>query len=128
MPSCKNIALRLLTLVQLALFLVIPAISRAASGDNCQGTTASGGIFDGVDTSCLAGVEKLISNVTNLAFTAVGIVSVIFIIIGGIQLAVSTGNPSGTKKAKTTITYAILGLVLAISAAAIGNFVLSALN
>lgn len=87
-----------------------------------------GSIFNNVDTMSLDGVTQLIANVTNLAFTAVGVVSVIFIIIGGIQLATSTGNPSGTKKAKSTITYAIAGLILAISAAAIGNFVLSALG
>lgn len=87
-----------------------------------------GSIFEGVDTNSFDGVLQLITNITNLAFTAVGIVSVVFIIIGGIQLATSAGNPAGTKKAKATITYAIAGLVLAILAGAIGNFVISALG
>lgn len=86
------------------------------------------GIFAGVNTNSFDGVIKLITNITNLAFTLVGILSVIFIIVGGIQLSTSAGNPSGQEKAKKTITNAILGLVLAISAAAIGNLVLSTLS
>ena len=86
------------------------------------------GIFTGVNTTSFDGVKQLITNVTNLVFTAVGIVAVVFIIIGGIQLATSAGNASGQEKAKKTITNAILGLVLAICAAAIGNLVLSTLG
>lgn len=86
------------------------------------------GIFTNVDTKSFDGVKQLITNVTNLVFTAVGIVAVIFIIIGGIQLMTSAGNPSGQAKAKKTIINAILGLVVAICAAAIGNLVLSTLG
>lgn len=103
------------------------AIAAAASKE-CKGSTNGTGIFAGVDTSCVDGVKQLITNVTNMVFTAVGIVAVIFIIIGGIRLATSAGNPSGQQSAKKTITNAILGLVVAIFAAAIGNLVLSSLG
>mgnify|MGYP003528206354 FL=1 len=85
-------------------------------------------IFSGVDTSNFSGVEKFISNLTNLAFFAVGIVSVVFVSVGGLKLITSAGNPEGLKKAKTTITYAIAGLVLAISASAIGNFIIGSVK
>jgi hypothetical protein len=44
----------------------------------------------------------------------IGIVAVLMIIIGGYQMVTSAGNEEGYKKAKQTITYAIIGLVIAV--------------
>ena len=46
------------------------------------------------------------------------------VIIGGIRYAVSGGDENGTRAAKDTILYAIIGLVVALLAYAIVNFVL----
>ena len=79
----------------------------------------------GLDGSNIDGtISSILSNALSIAYTVVGILAVVFIIIGGIQLATSAGNPSGTKKAKTTISYAIGGLVLALMAGAIQAFIL----
>ncbi|QQS21790.1 hypothetical protein IPM09_04740 [Candidatus Saccharibacteria bacterium] len=43
-----------------------------------------------------------------------GLVSVLMIVIGGIKYAVSGGDSSGTKSAKDTILYAVIGLVVAL--------------
>lgn len=85
-------------------------------------------LFDGTmqDISSFSDIATLITTIGNFVLGLVGIISVIFIIIGGIQLSVSGGNPKGQESAKKTITNAILGLIIAISAAAIGNFVLAA--
>jgi len=56
----------------------------------------------------------------------VGIVAVVMIVLGGIQYSTSQGDPGKTKKAKDTIMYGIIGLVVAILAFAIVNFVLGA--
>ncbi len=45
--------------------------------------------------------------------------SLIFLIIGGIKLSMAGGDKEGMAKAKNTITYAIVGLVLALSSAII---------
>ena len=50
------------------------------------------------------------------------------IIIGGIHYATSQGDAAKVKKGKDTILYGIIGLVIAILAYAIVNFVLEALN
>jgi len=85
----------------------------AQSGANCaQGTN--------VPTSLNAEIQS----VTNLLLTAIGIISVIMIIIGGIRYAVSGGDDAGVKGAKDTILYAVIGLVVALLAYAIVNFVL----
>ena len=50
------------------------------------------------------------------------------IIIGGINYALSQGDPGKVKKAKDTILYGIIGLVVALLAFAIVQFVLSAIS
>ena len=54
----------------------------------------------------------------------IGLVAVVVVILGGIQFVTSTGDPAKTKKAKDTILYGIIGLVVALLAFAIVNFVL----
>ena len=53
----------------------------------------------------------------------VAYVTVGFIIKGGYMYIVSAGNPESMAKAKNTIRDALIGLVIAISAAAIVNMV-----
>ena len=69
--------------------------------------------------------DGLIKKVVNLLLWAIGIVSVIMIIIGGIRYATSNGDSNNVTAAKNTIMYAVIGLVIAIFAYAIVNFVLT---
>ena len=53
--------------------------------------------------------------------------AVIMIILGGVNYATSQGDPNKVNKAKSTIMYGIIGLVICLLAFAIVNFVLQAL-
>ena len=55
-------------------------------------------------------------------------IAVVMIILGGITYATSQGDPSKVKKGKDTILYGIIGLVVALLAFAIVQFVLNAIN
>lgn len=90
--------------------------------------------FNGVDTGklfcgttdlvlCDKGIPELLGNVLSIASFFAGIVSVAFIIVGGIRLITSAGSPSAITGARKTITYAIGGLVLSISAYGILVFI-----
>jgi type IV secretion system pilin len=68
--------------------------------------------------------NKMIKIVINLILSVLGIISVIMIILGGIRYTTSGGDSAGIKTARDTIIYAIVGLVIAILAFAIVNFVL----
>jgi hypothetical protein len=57
----------------------------------------------------------------------VGILSVIMLIAGGIMYATSAGDEAKTKKAKTAVTAAIIGLVFAVLAWTIVTFVVAQL-
>ena len=68
---------------------------------------------------------KQVNNIINVVIGVIGFVAVAFIIFGGIQYTTSAGDPGKVKKAKDTILYGIIGLVVAMLAYAIVNFVLS---
>ena len=56
-----------------------------------------------------------------------GIVAVVAIIIGGLRYILSQGNEKAIEGAKNTILYAVIGLIVAVLAYAIVNFVLTRL-
>ena len=68
-----------------------------------------------------------IIDVVNWIIGILGVVCVIVMIIGGIQYMISTGDPGKVKKAKDTILYGLIGLVIVILAAAIVNFVIASM-
>ncbi|MBR2586964.1 hypothetical protein IKE71_01160 [Candidatus Saccharibacteria bacterium] len=72
--------------------------------------------------------ETVTNNVINTIFYATGIIAVVMIIISGIQMTSSAGNPSAVAKAKATLVAAIVGLAIVILAYAIVNFVLTTLT
>ena len=64
----------------------------------------------------------------NVVYVVVGVIAVIFIIIGGINYTMSQGDPGKVKKAKDTVLYGIIGLIIALLAFAITAFVMNAME
>lgn len=65
-----------------------------------------------------------VGNLLGVVYFIAGIVAVLVIIIGGIRYVGSNGDSSQVQAAKNTITYAVIGLIVVIMAAAITQFVL----
>ncbi len=65
-----------------------------------------------------------IQTVLRIVFLTAGAVSVLMIVIGGLLYVTSNGDPQRTARAKDTILYAIIGLVVAILSSVIVVFVL----
>lgn len=74
------------------------------------------------------GGTSLVANAFTYLYAIVGLVTVIFVIIGSIKFATSTGDPQKAASARNTILYAIVGLVITISAATITSYVLEQLG
>lgn len=68
-------------------------------------------------------VSSMAKTIINILLTILGIIAVIMIIFGGIRYTTSGGDSSRVKAAKDTIMYSVVGLVVAILAFAIVNFV-----
>lgn len=66
-----------------------------------------------------------IRTIVNVVLSVLGLITVAMIVIGGVNYTTSQGDPGRTKKAKDTIMYGIIGLVIAMLAFAIVNFVLA---
>ena len=67
----------------------------------------------------------VVQNVLNIAYFLMAIIAVIVIIVSGITYATSGGNAASVTKAKNQILYAVIGIVVVITAYAITNFILS---
>ena len=78
-------------------------------------------------TTSLSGIFCILAKVINYLLTGAGIVSVIFLSLGGIQYTLSGGDEKALANAKATITSAIAGLFLVAGAIFIVNFVLGRL-
>lgn len=72
-------------------------------------------------------LEVSVKNILSVVFALVGIIAVIMIVVGGIFYMMSQGDASKIQKAKSTILYGIIGLVVSLSAFAIVSFVMKGL-
>ena len=69
--------------------------------------------------------NDVFKNVVNILLFIIGAVSVIMLIYGGIRYTTSGGNANSVTAAKNTIMYSIIGLVVAILAFAVVQFVVN---
>ena len=68
-----------------------------------------------------------INTIINVVLGVLGLLAVIVIIYGGFMFTTATGDASKVKKAKDTIMYGVIGLVIALLAYSIVNFVVSSI-
>lgn len=80
-----------------------------------------------IDPNCAnqdAFINTLAGQVINTLSLVLGFAAVLMLIIAGIVMAVGGSNPDTTRKAKNAILYALIGIVIALSAQAIVRFVI----
>lgn len=122
MNKVKTIALTLALMTGVAAF-ASPAYVGASPASEIQ---------KGVNTTTDAGPKKTlpetIKTVVNTMLYVLGALAVVMIIVGGIRYTTSNGDSAKVKGAKDTLTYSIVGLVIALFAFAIVNFVISSLG
>ena len=96
---------------------------RCPDGSNVNNLTDCKGIKENnLNSNDLMGTLNIIINVV---IGIIGFVAVMIIILGGVQYTTSAGDSGKVKKAKDTIMYGIIGLVVALMTYPIVNFILS---
>ena len=108
--------------------LAVPVATTYAN--NCD---VSGGITGGKDCArndeqpenLFNGDDSVFQTVTNVMLFLIGAISVVMLIYGGIRYTISQGDSTAVTNAKNTIMYAAIGIVIAILAFAIVNFVVT---
>ncbi len=120
MKSIKIMLAGLLAVPVLALGVGAIAPSNVFAAGLKEGATAAQG--DSTPTD-LGAQFKIIANT---ALFIIGAVSVLMLIYGGIRYTVSGGDEKAVTAAKNTILYAVVGIIVAVMAYAIVNFVITA--
>jgi len=123
-------ALLLVPVIALGVSVVAPQPAAYAANENCSETDLSiksgSSCAQGNDQQAdLFGSSGLFKIITNVLLFIIGAISVIMLIIGGIRYTVSGGDSAAVTSAKNTILYAIVGIIVALLAFAIVNFVLT---
>jgi hypothetical protein len=78
-------------------------------------------VSDGVAT--IRGVQCLLGNVLGVAVTGIGFAAFIMTIVAAFYYLLSGGNSKGKETARNTLTYAVVGIVVALSAFIILNLI-----
>lgn len=114
------------------LALGVSAVTTVMQPVDSYAQGAEGGLSGGAQSAKgedqqenLFGDGGLFQTITNVLLFVIGAVSVIMLIIGGIRYVVSGGDSSAVTSAKNTILYAVIGIVVAILAYAMVNFVIT---
>ena len=119
---------------QLAAVAVVPVVgatiglNSATAGAQVDEINKGINAVGGSNGSATLQVDEIVLAVVNWLLFAVGVISVIMLIVGGIKYATSAGDSNKVTSAKNTIMYAIIGLAVAVLAFAIVGFVTNTLN
>jgi hypothetical protein len=133
--SIKKIIAAVLIVPMLALGVSVsnPAVSSVGADSPCTGgavncltTGSTTGTGATNNAKPLFGSDGIVTQVINWMLYIIGSLSVIMLIVGGIRYTMSAGNEKSVGAAKNTILYAIIGVVVAVLAYAIVNFVIGA--
>jgi hypothetical protein len=77
----------------------------------------------GQQVATLQGLQCLIGNILGVAVTLIGIAAFGIFVISSVQIMLSGGNSKGLESAKGSMTYAVVGIVVALSAFIILNLI-----
>lgn len=96
-------------------------LAQSVNIPGCDPSTCSTNIpkVDATQTQATAALQ--------IVFGVIGVAALVYIIIAGMSLITSQGDPQAAAKARQTIIYAVIGLIIAISAEVIVTFVLNSL-
>lgn len=110
-------------LVGMSAFVFVPVSTVSAAGaldGACTGVAAG---QSAVCDNKTANTDGFVKSLVNALLFILGALSVLAIIIGGILFVLSSGNAANVTKAKNTIVFAVIGLIVAFLAYAIVNWV-----
>lgn len=109
-----------------AFALLVSVATPVVSETSAQINSGLNAANTGAGPTNLTGTNGVFRIVVNVLLFIIGAISVIMLIYGGIRYTTSGGNANNVTAAKNTIMYAIIGLIVAIFAFAIVNWVVGA--
>ena len=115
------------------LLAVLPMVTSQPAFADCISDPTSAGCPCALNSSSAAcqdlskpdGLSNTLKNATNTVLFIAGALAVIMIIYGAIRFMTAHGNEKQVESARLIVTYSVIGLIIAILAYALVNFVLS---
>lgn len=98
-------------------------LSQNSKNAACDGISSTTGGQCGTDSA--GSLNNVISVILNLLSVVVGIIAVVMIIVGALKFITSGGDSQKVASARSTILYAVIGLVIVALAQVIVRFVLN---
>ena len=93
-----------------------------------QGFGLDASNFGNAGLSQSKNLKGTIARIINIALGFLGIIAVIFILVGGFKMMTAAGNEDQTADGKKAITNGVIGLVIIFAAWGIASFVISSLQ
>lgn len=126
----KLISLIIFGLIGLIASLATPAVIAAGSTNDPCSTSLPQSVREanGCPGTSVKKADTVIVTVLDSIIGILGLVAVIFVVVGGVKYMTSAGDPGKVESAKKTIIYALIGLIVCALAFAIVNFVANAVN
>ena len=122
----KKIIFLALVSLGIASVLGLSMVSSNASAQVSSGINAA--TTDEMKNKQIDGSNGVIRTVSNILIWVVGIVAVIMIVWSGFKYITTAGDASKVASAKSSLTYAIVGLTIAILSYSIVNFIMERLD
>ena len=127
------IRLKSLFVAGVLLLAVLPLATSQPAFADCISDPTSAGCPCALNSSSAAcqdlskpdGLSNTLKNATNTVLFIAGALAVIMIIYGSIRFMTAHGNEKQVESARLIVTYSVIGLIIAILAYALVNFVLS---
>lgn len=101
---------------------VLAASTNASKNEICQGIGQAQGSCSSSESKTL---DKALASAINVLSIIAGVIAIIMVVISGIKFITSNGDSSSIASARTTLIYALAGLVIVAFAQAIVHFVLN---
>ena len=76
-----------------------------------------------VEPNSVSDFLRVLANLIQILLQVAGIAAVIFVIVGGIMYIASLGDPARTARAKETILYAVVGVIISLASYGIVSFI-----
>lgn len=122
------------TILSLGIFTAVAVVPLVGSTASAAPEVVASALTDAqrgvnqVNDGNTKGLQGFIKDIINILLFVIGFVAVLMIIVGGIRYVTSGGDSNSVSSAKNTILYSVIGLVVALMAFAIVNFVLDSLR
>lgn len=121
----KRVFISIAILIGLAVGAVMlspaPDVLASSTTDVCEGVNAAAG---GTDCTDGGDLDNIVTVFLNLFSVIIGIVAVVMIMVSGFKYITANGDSGSINSAKSTLIYAIIGLIIVALAQFIARFVL----